>query len=184
VSHYTLASEGFYAEFLAPLHGSGVKRSGQPDATVARAGVTAQKLRHLDLLLLAPLSVRIGEEAGFPLPSPAAVRVPNPVSFIAQKLLIQHDRLPEKRPQDLLYIHDTLELFARRLPELASLWTGTLRPMLARTVAKRIEQHAAEDFRSLSHEMESAARIPVDRAIRPERLRATCAYGLSVIFGR
>jgi hypothetical protein len=58
------------------------------------------------------------------------VRIPNPVSFIAQKLLIQQDRRPEKRPQDLLYIHDTLELFAHRLPELGVLWTGTLRPTL------------------------------------------------------
>ncbi len=36
VSHYTLGDQdsGFYAEFLTPLRGSGLKRSGKPDATL------------------------------------------------------------------------------------------------------------------------------------------------------
>lgn len=51
VSPYTLGDDGsgFYAEFLTPLTGSGRRRSGEPLATVARAGVSAQRLRHLDL---------------------------------------------------------------------------------------------------------------------------------------
>jgi hypothetical protein len=44
--------EGFYAEFLTPLVGSGIKRGGKPDATLAKAGITAQKIRHLDILLV------------------------------------------------------------------------------------------------------------------------------------
>ncbi len=58
-THYRLGEEdaGFYAEFLTPLHGSGVKRGGASDATVSKAGVTAQKLRYLELLLLAPWSI-------------------------------------------------------------------------------------------------------------------------------
>lgn len=48
VTHYTLGAEGegFYAEFLTPLAGSGIKRNGQQDATLAKAGITAQKIRH------------------------------------------------------------------------------------------------------------------------------------------
>ena len=44
VSQYTLGDDasGFYAEFLTPLTGSGRRRDGEPMATVARAGVTAQ----------------------------------------------------------------------------------------------------------------------------------------------
>lgn len=43
VAHYTLGDEdsGFYAEFLTPLIGSGVKRSGAPDATMTMAGISA-----------------------------------------------------------------------------------------------------------------------------------------------
>ena len=56
VAKYRLGGEGggFFAEFLAPLRGSGLHRDGSPDVTVARAGITAQKLRHMDVLLLYP----------------------------------------------------------------------------------------------------------------------------------
>ena len=47
---------GFYAEFLVPLQGSERKRDGKPDVTASKAGIIAQKLRHLDLLLVAPWS--------------------------------------------------------------------------------------------------------------------------------
>ena len=54
VTRYILGQEdgGFYAEFLAPLSGSGVKGDGSPDVTASKAGIIVQKLRHLDLLLL------------------------------------------------------------------------------------------------------------------------------------
>jgi hypothetical protein len=32
--------------------------------------------------------------------------VPNPTSFMVQKLLIHSDRPPHKKEQDILYIHD------------------------------------------------------------------------------
>lgn len=165
VSHYTLGTEdtGFYAEFLAPLRGSGVKRTGEPDATVMKAGITAQKLRHLELLLLAPVAVTIGADEGIPMAQPAEVRIPNPTAFIAQKLLIQSQRLPEKRPQDVLYIHDTLELFQHQLPALRAMWT--------------------EQFCRVNDDIQRAARIPSDRVLRPERVQRACAYGMDAIFG-
>lgn len=43
---------GFYAEFLTPLAGAEFTRRGKRDVTVRRAGITAQKLRHLGILLL------------------------------------------------------------------------------------------------------------------------------------
>ena len=68
VTEYRLGDDGdgFFAEFLVPLRGSGVKRNGQPDATTARAGVTAQKLRHLELLLESPWIVRVSRRKVFP----------------------------------------------------------------------------------------------------------------------
>src|SRR5689334_47410 len=44
--------EGFFTELLTPLQGSGTTRTGRTDTTLAKDGITAQKLRHLDLLLV------------------------------------------------------------------------------------------------------------------------------------
>lgn len=43
VTRYALrdADQGFYVEFLAPRTGDGLRRDGQPDVTIAKAGVTA-----------------------------------------------------------------------------------------------------------------------------------------------
>lgn len=109
-THYRLGEEdtGFYAEFLAPLHGSGVKRSGKPDATLSKAGITAQKLRYVEILLVEPWTIDVGRRKGVPLSPGATIRIPNAVSFLVQKLLIHSDRPPAKKAQDILYIHDTL----------------------------------------------------------------------------
>lgn len=70
-AHYTLGDDagGFYAEFLTPLAGSGRKRSGEADATMAKAGISAQKIRHLDVLLVDPWVIRVGPQEGVPLPA-------------------------------------------------------------------------------------------------------------------
>src|SRR6267142_5395846 len=116
VTHYYLGKEdaGFYAEFLTVKQGGGLKRDGKPDLTVSKAGITAQKLRHLDLLLDSPWLVRIGTET-IPVARPVDLVVPNPVSFIVQKLLIHNRRDVDKKAQDILYLHDTLELFGASL---------------------------------------------------------------------
>ena len=59
VTRYRLGEEdgGFYAEFLTPLQGDGFKRDGDRDVTVSKAGITAQKFRHLELLLTSPSSL-------------------------------------------------------------------------------------------------------------------------------
>lgn len=185
ISHYTLGEEkqGFYAEFLAPLTGSGVRRSGALDATVRRAGVTAQKLRHLDMLLIAPMIVHLEMRDGFPLQQPADVRLAHPVAFIAQKLLIQHRRHPAKRPQDILYIHDTLDLFGQHLEALSTVWREHIRTSVGRSAGKAVERLACEHFSKVTDVIRSAARIPQDRILSPEEVRARCEYGLDVLFG-
>ncbi len=42
----------------------------------------------------------------------------NPTSFLAQKILIHHERDYKDRAKDLLYTHDTIELFSEHLDEL------------------------------------------------------------------
>ena len=185
VSRYWLGKGGgFYAEFLAPLHGSGNKRNGEPDATVRKAGVTAQKLRYVDVLLVQPFIVSLGNAIGIPIDPKVEVRLANPVSFVAQKLLIHSLRPPRKRSQDVLYIHDTMELFASTLGDLRAIWSEDVRPSLPRRTAERIERMAQEQFREVTDDIRAAVRIPQDRVLRPDRMRATCDLGLAAIFGR
>ena len=185
VTHYYLRGDdqGFYAEFLVPRVGSRLRRDGTPDATVARAGVTAQKLSHLDLLLKHPWQVGLGGDVGVPLAPPAEVQLPNPVSFVAQKLLIHGRQPPEKQAHDALYVHDTLDLFGRHLEDLRVIWLEQIRPALAPKTARDVERLWREQFGAVSNVIRNAARIPQDRTLAPERMQAACAYGLEEIFG-
>ena len=186
ISQYRLGDEdeGFYAEFLTPLEGGNTRRDGSLDATVAKAGVTAQKLRYLDLLLVSPWTVSLGAGTGVPLKRTAVVRLPSPVSFIAQKLLIRNMRVPEKRAQDILYIHDTLELVCGG-PSRRSGPSGRKqhRPSLSPRIAADIELGARQQFGVVDDAIRMAVRIPQDRSLSAERLRATCEYGLAQICG-
>src|SRR5690606_27155089 len=56
------------------------------------------------------------------LPEPVELRVANPAAFIAQKLLIHGTRKANKQAQDILYIHDTLQLFGAQWTLIAELW--------------------------------------------------------------
>jgi hypothetical protein len=142
----------------------------------------AQRLKHLGLLVQSPWILHL-ETEDVPLIAPAEVMLPNPVSFIAQKLLIQKDREPEKRPRDVLYIHDTLELFGGELELLKTTWRDDIRPTLSPATARTVEQLCQTHFGVVTDVIRDAARIPQDRALTPERLQAACAYGLDEIFG-
>lgn len=185
VTHYHLGDDdgGFYAEFLVPLQGSELKRSGKPDVTESKAGINAQKLRHLDLLLVAPWTVRVGSDVDVPLSRPIDLRLANPVSFIVQKLLIHDKRPANKKAQDVLYIHDTLELFGGALAELRAIWIDQLRPEMPGRTAKRAETIARTLFEQVTDTIRDAARIPQDRRLPPDVVRAACEYGLWEILG-
>jgi hypothetical protein len=185
VTKYCLGGEdeGFYAEFMTQLRGDGLRRDGRDDVTMAKAGITAQKLRYLDLLLLERWRVEVGPATGVPVASKVSLLVPNPVSFIVQKLLIHKRRKPEKKPQDVLYIHDTLELFGGALDELRDVWGGQVRPEMPTRTATRAVTIASELFGKVTDSIRDAARIPQDRELRPELVQALCKYGLDEIFG-
>jgi len=129
ITHYTLreAELGFYAEFLTVLQGDGLRHDGQRDLTLAKAGITAQKLRYLDVLLITPWTITLGPDTDIPIKR-TDVLVPNPISFMVQKLLIHSKRPAHKKAQDVLYIHDTLQLFGASLDMLSSVWRDEVRP--------------------------------------------------------
>jgi hypothetical protein len=186
IAKYHLGNDdqGFYAEFLTPLTGSGTKRDGSSDATLARGGVVAQRLRHLEVLLVAPWQLRIGGIDSPFVKDPADILVTNPTAFVVQKLLIHGLRKPGKQAQDILYIHDTIELFGSSLDNLAELWRETVRPALSASQRHQVRARRHAIFSTTSDTIREAARIPVDRRLRPEELRLVCEHGLDTILAK
>ena len=118
-THYHYGKTGsFYAEFLAPLVGSEYDRRGKRKATMDVGGVSSQLLRYIEILLVSPWKVELNEESGYPSSAKKAVQLANPASFLAQKILIHDQRDHKDRAKDLLYIHDTVEVFSESLDEL------------------------------------------------------------------
>ena len=79
------------------------------------------------------------------------VSISNSVAFIAQKVLIQAKRGREDRAKDILYIHDTLEVFGARLPELRELWQRSVAPQLDKRDAAKVTRAADMLFADLSY---------------------------------
>lgn len=161
--------------------GSGTKRDGGADATETRAGIVAQKLRHLEVLLVAPWRLTVGGGGSKHLPGPVDVRVANPVSFVVQKLLIHADRKPTKRAQDVLYLHDTIQLFGGALKELNDLWRSQVRGALSRNQRTHVRDMQKRLFASVTDVVREASLIPADRFVRPEDMRMVCADGLATM---
>lgn len=115
-------ADQYTIEFLSPLVGPAAGRSGKAvAASDIQRGVTAQRLRYLDLLLEAPWPVPLAGLPGIPVTSRTLEpRVPHPGLFIVQKVLIsgEPNRL-ERRPKDMAYVYQVASLFRRELPALA-----------------------------------------------------------------
>jgi len=109
-------------EFLSPLTGAPASRSGRVAATSdIQEGLTAQRLRYLDLLLEMPWSVSLAGLPGIPKEYQAiSVSLPHPGLFIVQKILIakEPNRL-DKRPKDMAYVYHVVSLFRSELNSLA-----------------------------------------------------------------
>ena len=178
------AEQPFYVEFLTPLTGSENKRDGRPDVTTRIGGIGAQKLRHLDLLLLDPWSVAIGSTNGFPLEQPAKIRVPNPAAYVAQKLLVLGRRKREDQERDVLYVHDTLQTFAGHLSEVRETWLTKVAPDLHPRRVKEVKARVHDRFAEVTDLIRGAAHIAtlIGRPVSPQSLLEACQLGLERIF--
>jgi hypothetical protein len=181
-THYRLGDQasGFYAEFLTPLHGGDYDRKNRRKATTRIAGVTSQRLRHVDVLLADPWAIdfdliEVEEQR-------KTVQIANPVSFLAQKILIHSRRSREKRPKDILYIHDTLEVFGGRLEALHAEWESRLAPRLPRDHVKVVLKASDQVFGRITDAIRDAAIIAAGRDLTPESVRETCQFGLQQLF--
>jgi len=128
-THYRFGEEktGYYAEFLTPLTGSEHTRSRKRKATRRIAGVVSQRLRYIEIMLNAPWEVSLDESTGFPLPQATQVRIANPVSFMAHKLLIH-----SKRPRAKFASSHIPSLFDRERKIVALFWLKQTQEHVAR----------------------------------------------------
>jgi hypothetical protein len=186
VSRYHLEGfEGFYLEFLANLEGSATDRQGRAKATVTIGGVTAQRLRHLGLLLVAPWEVHL-EPSAVPVEKLVTVRIPNPVSYMVQKLLILDDRVQADRAKDILYIHDTLLMFGDARNEMARLWVESVGPSLHATtragLKKLAGKHLAPDGALAAEAAHLVKATKRAAAPSPGTLVGICREGLRFAF--
>jgi hypothetical protein len=183
-THYRLgdARTGFYAEFLTPLIGPEHGRDGRLKATRRIAGVVSQQLRYLEILLLAPWSVNLKRANGFPFQKQMQVRIANPASFLAHKILIHGERRREAFAKDILYVHDTLEVFGARLGELSQEWTDELKTRIHANAARKVQRAATSLFGELNDAIRDAAQMTGSRKLSAEAVRERCHFGLARIF--
>jgi len=186
ITYYQIGSaeQPFYVEFLSPLLGSENKRDGTADTTERIAGVSTQKLRHLELLLLDPWPVVIGISNGFPLEQLATVRVANPAAYIAQKLLVLGRRKREDQERDVLYVHDTLQTFGGHLAEVRAGWVREVAPHLHPRHVRQVKASVRERFSDVTDLIRGAAHtaMSVQRVVSPQSLLEACRFGLGRIF--
>jgi len=80
-------------------------------------------------------------------------------------------------------MHDTLEVFGSRLPELRALWRVSTAPQLHKRDVAKVEGTANALFGQITDDIRQAAQIPPNRLIAPNALRETCRYGFIEVFG-
>lgn len=178
VTHYHLGDprSAFYVEFLTP---QGPRRRRERTDTAIIGGVVAQTLPDLEILLIAPVSIRVSDAQG---QKQYDVQVPNPVSYLVQKLVIMADRSIKDRAKDILYVHDTIELYGARLGELAQTWQEVVRPAMG-AAADDIRRLAAKYFGRVTDDIRRGARVSGARELAPEELQIRCELGLEQILG-
>lgn len=173
---------GFYAEFLTPLVGSEYDRRGRRKATKEVGGISSQLLRYIEILMVSPWNVELGKENGYPFSTKRKVRIANPASFLAQKILIHSERNDKDRAKDLLYIHDTIEVFSESLGELQTIYRNDVAPKLHPRRRTEIEAAATKLFDKVDDLIREAALMAAGRKLSPERLAETSRAGLNEIF--
>jgi hypothetical protein len=183
-AHYRLSDLGvhFYAEFLTPLVGGTVDRTGKQNATQSLGGVSSQNLRHIEVLLAAPWSVALSAANGFPFEIETGVQIANPVSFLAQKILIHRRRNRDERAKDILYMHDTIDTFATRIDDLGVEWLSDIRHQLHVSNVRTVQSAATTLFGAVVDPIRAASRIVQGRNLNPEAIRETCNVGFNRIF--
>ena len=123
-------------EFLCPASGNRSDAAWQ-----VQAGLTAQPIQYLGLLLFKPWTIEVARIDG--LEGAPRVQVPNPYCYVMQKVLNHKTRRPDERTKDLFYIYEISVMFRDALDSVVDVgsdvaahfparWTQTYRRSLAR----------------------------------------------------
>lgn len=172
---YLSPSDGSaYLQFIAPLTGSGTSRDGREDRLLRFSGICAEKLRHVDILLHRPWTVTVQSDG-----NDVTLQVVNPVAFLVQKLLVMRGRTA-RRGKDLLYVFDTLSIFADALTDLRAAATDLVQAPSATTTG-RIRRAAQEFCFEESDVSREAAAISAEQRARPPdspQIVRACQLGL------
>ena len=99
------------------------------------------------------------------------------------KILIHGLRGYKDRAKDLLYMHDTIEVFSETLNELQRLFRSDVAPNLHSRRIAELERAAGTLFKKVTDTIREAALIAGARKLNPERLAETSRAGLNEIFG-
>lgn len=173
-----------YVEFIAPLRGSGYTRSGEPDDILSVAGVTAQKLRYVELLLFEPWMLPLSAATGFDVEAEISIQVANPASYLAQKILSLHQRAGRKRPKDTLYIHDTLAMFGDELDALRGQAARVLQLLPLKT-QRELQELRVTLFENKELVVRAAAMAMATGRENPpsaDMISVVCTAGLAQVF--
>jgi nucleotidyltransferase-like protein len=182
-THYHYGKRGgFYAEFLAPLVGSEYDRRGSRKATKEVSGVSSQLLRYIEVLMISPWKIELSEENGYPLTPKRAIQIANPVSFLAQKILIHRQRDFKDRAKDLLYMHDTIEVFSEHLEELREIYTKNVQPTLHARRTSELKGAANRLFGTVDDTIREAVVMATGRKLNSEAMAESSRAGLREVF--
>lgn len=137
---------------------------------------------HRDFAAL-PVEGRVRRGNGYALSSERTVQIANPASFLAQEILIHKERNYKDRAKDLLYMHDTVEVFSESLDELQKIFRKDVAPKLHPRRVGELEGSADKLFGKVEDTTREAALMATGRKLSPERLAETTQAGLNEIFG-
>ena len=132
--------------------------------------------------MVSPWKIELGEKNGYPFTPAKKIQIANPASFLAQKILIHRERDYKDRAKDLLYMHDTIELFSEHLGELGEIYTKEIQPTLHARRTAELTGAADGLFGDVDDTIREAVLMATGRKLSPERLAETARAGLKEIF--
>jgi hypothetical protein len=107
---------------------------------------------------------------------------PNPVSFIVQKLLIHGRRKRADRAKDVLYVHDTIELFGGSLDDMSIIWRSSVDPALSPSARTKLRR-AIRLFDTTGDTIREASIMATPRVLTPQMVQELCQVGLARVVG-
>lgn len=112
------------------------------------------------------------------------IQIANPASFVAQKILIHRERDFKDHAKDLLYMHDTIEVFSEHLEELREIFEKKVQPTLHARRTAELKGAADDLFGKVGDTIREAVLMATGRKLSPQSLAESARAGLQEILDR